>query len=614
MAVQQAMTEIPNDAAPAASAPPVSPPYTAVVYFHGIGQQRHYEQMCRVAQRLDEYVFARSTAGDAAFDRLRLARSEARSEPHREGSEHEDVSYLRTNLRDQTGHGAPVHVRFYEAYWAPEAADAPGALQVALWLARQIKTPLRILLSPWRRFERLRRADLIAMVHRRRNAGAENADQDQKRLVRLVRLYSDFHRRSAHHEYERGTFGEFREFVRKEEGDDLLGLLDDWRHDHRRNELTNLLSVFSLLVGVVSGAGLLAMASFWLLSWLARSPLFGGSAPWIDVSFSSVTSLMAGFLAAVGATRFLREYAGDVQQFVTYEEAELLYQRRKAIVGTAVRHLRHVMADDRCERIVLVSHSLGTAVAVDTLLELHRFNKARTPSNPMSGPLPISKVSHLVTMGSPIDKINYFFGVLSSEFRVYEAMVDAMRGDLGSPPFSKTGRQPWIHWINYWDGGDLISGPIETLAPDILRSQEVDNVRVASYALPSPMAAHDGYFHHAEVIDALFRVIFLNEYSYARAHEEADALRKTPDDPVRPDYDRQRLGPGSGSRLQSALFWLLPAVPWLMLVALIEILFELPPVAQWTLAAAVATLAIAEWRQGRGHWHCKPWNRRTGTG
>ena len=151
--------------------PSVTPPaseYTAVVYFHGIGQQRHYEEMCRLVQRLDEFVSSRSGSGtnDPDFHEIRLD-TRPRSEPYG-GSESEvaaDIVYLTTRVSG--GGRASQQVRFFEAFWAPETAEAPGAMEVVAWLARQLGTPLRLLLSPWRSYERLRRGDLVALCRER---------------------------------------------------------------------------------------------------------------------------------------------------------------------------------------------------------------------------------------------------------------------------------------------------------------------------------------------------------------------------------------------------------------------------------------------------------------
>src|SRR4029079_570199 len=82
--------------------------------------------------------------------------------------------------------------------------------------------------------------------------------------------------------------------------------------------------------------------------------------------------------------------------------------------------------------------------------------------------LPLNRIHHFVTMGSPIDKTQYFFATLRSRVSRYVETVEAIRGNISTPPFTilskdSTAAQVWlpqIHWVNYWDQADLISGPI----------------------------------------------------------------------------------------------------------------------------------------------------------
>jgi hypothetical protein len=133
-------------------------------------------------------------------------------------------------------------------------------------------------------------------------------------------------------------------------------------------------------------------------------------------------------------------------------------------------------------------------------------------------------------------------------------MVDDLRGDIGDIPFSLPGRQPHIHWVNFWDRGDPISGPLHTIASaDVLRVQRVDNVRVASYAWPDPAASHAGYFDHRDFIAFIYRAAFCNFASFASPEREPVPGESG----TRPVYRWQ--GPGRGSSLQSVLLLSLPA-------------------------------------------------------
>lgn len=226
--------------------------------------------MCRLVQRLDEYVSARAGSGtnDPDFLEMNLD-TKPYSEPYRGGDAKDvaDVVYLHTDVSG--GGRTSQQVRFFEAFWAPEAAEAPGAMEVVAWLARQLGTPLRLLLSPWRSYERLRRGGLVGLCRDKHDAHDEQPGLEDLRN-KLATFYSTFQKRNERRVHPRGTFAEFLEFVRSKSDDaPLIELLHAWRNHHRRKELRNLFAVTSILIGIASGVGLLFLACYWLLVQLA---------------------------------------------------------------------------------------------------------------------------------------------------------------------------------------------------------------------------------------------------------------------------------------------------------------------------------------------------------
>ncbi|MGD9332157.1 MAG: hypothetical protein PVJ53_12650, partial [Desulfobacterales bacterium] len=89
--------------------------------------------------------------------------------------------------------------------------------------------------------------------------------------------------------------------------------------------------------------------------------------------------------------------------------------------------ISHVLQDPDCKRAVMVAHSLGTAVAHDVLLQAARHNRAYNATDPISGPIPLEKMTHWVTFGSPIDKIQYFFESYKSRHHRYKRVVEELR-------------------------------------------------------------------------------------------------------------------------------------------------------------------------------------------
>lgn len=217
----------------------------------------------------------------------------------------------------------------------------------------------------------------------------------------------------------------------------------------------------------------------------------------------------------------------------------------------------------------------------------------------MDRPLALNKIQHFLPCGSPIDQINYFFATLRSKFRSFEIMVDDLRGDIGDIPFSRSGRQPYMHWVNFWDRCDRISGPLHTVASaEEFRIQRVDNVRIASYLWPDPAASHRAYFEHRDVIAYVYRTSFCNHASFATP----------PRVPVvgageRPVYLWH--GPGRSSRLQSVLLLLLPAAALFMIWTTAGLVFSsLPAPSVRELGAVIGALVVGAigQRAFKLHW------------
>ena len=220
--------------------------------------------------------------------------------------------------------------------------------------------------------------------------------------------------------------------------------------------------------------------------------------------------------------------------------------------------MSHVLQDPDCERVVVISHSLGTAVAHDTLLEMARYNRARTNTNYIQGPIPLYKIRHFITLGSPIDKIQYLFESYKTRYHRYRRVVEDLRGDIGEVPFSKN-RAPYIHWINYWDEGDIISGALHSPISSKNFLQRVDNVHISNLFFPNPGKSHGAYFHHRRVIGDLSDIIFLNAYNFANAALEPHQGY---------DYSRLYLGPGDAVGKTKTYALLAITLPWLLLISL----------------------------------------------
>ncbi|BBL72039.1 hypothetical protein [Methylogaea oryzae] len=515
--------------------------YTAVVYFHGMGSQKRYEEVSRLIDALDHYGHGLSAA--------RLGDIHAKSETSRIGQD--DCTYIEAICQHQAVGGfRRDRFRFYEAYWAPAAAGGVPVREVLRWMLGRIPNPLLSATAPWRLRARLRTAYLFSLWRRLDRSGRNPYNRNT--LRRLLDSYQAFEAPEQWRAYPRGRFCEFVESLRRRYPMDAsaVALARAWRSHYRRCEALNQFVLLSL--GLAMGvAALLALSGLsGLYRWYAGASL--GLVEWLDWrradGWESVLAVLAGLGSFTGIGSFLSNYMGDVQLWTTYEETEEKHRKRRDILEVGVSTFRHVLSDACCKRVVVVAHSLGSSVACDALLHLGRYNRARAPADR----LPLEKLDQFVTLGSPVDKVHYFFESEAGRYHRYNRVKEEVRGDLGHAPFTARGK-PQIHWINIWDRADIISGPLESPNDLRMKALPVDNLEVSSLRFPAPGGSHSAYFGNATVVGLLFRAIFDQAYSY----------RDPPLAAGRPDFKALGVGRGGGRAYTAPLQALMLLLPWM---------------------------------------------------
>jgi hypothetical protein len=408
-----------------------------------------------------------------------------------------------------------------------------------------------------------------------RNSG-QLTEVEARDYASLMRFYDEFEGLGARRDFPAGTFDEFIAFVAKQSGDRSETakrrekLARAWLAAYQRQELRNAAALGLMTLGLVLLVGAALFGILLVLQGVLALPglesaLKKFGVP-LEADWKTVLPFGVAIAGFVGITRFLTDYLGDVEAWATYEETDLKHTARNKVLDESLQILTHVLCDPACERVTVVAHSLGTSVAHDALLAMTRRNRAHRPEDPISGPVPLDKIEHFVTMGSPIDKIEYFFESYSSHSHRYKRVIEAFRGDIGAPPFTRN-RHPHIHWINFWDQGDTISGPLHSPASAVGFAQRVDNVHVANFHFPAPGASHGGYFDNRLVIDALFRIIYLRERSFLTLQQPA------PGQPY--DYASVHMGPGDPLGTRAAYYLAAAATPLLGLAGVVAWLFEL---------------------------------------
>jgi len=508
-------------------------PYVALVYFHGIGQQRRYEEVSRLIDGLNRYAPETKDKNDISLNQEHVLQFEPTRPDLEESLGRPAVGYVPLLYKGK-------EYRLYEAYYADLFAGGLRPTEVFFWLLKLSIRPVKILLTRWRELPGLRRAVLLGdWVRRRKNASDRNSLD--REVDQLLSGYDDFvksHEPAPYSEgnirqdirsflkrfFSEGRYGQFSkhlpQYLKNHAGKNknsnskqVRNNARRWRWQFVRVQRTIILLVLTALLSI--GLALLGVGTF-----VSRIP----ARPFLE------NVLIGGIILLLlwGIRAFLRNYVGDLYFWTSYEETSEKYRKREAVVSRCMGYLKHVLLDSNCDRIVLVGHSMGTTVAHATLQRLGRAQANSKSNGTSQKKLRLEKIQHLVTLASVIDKVYYLFETVTSKSYTFNRIIETTRGDLGTPPFAgpKTSPIPRIHWINFWDRADVASSALYTPANyEFKPHYVVDNFEVAGSCFPDPSSAHLDYFNNPIVLGAISEVFFDNKYSFVDLPEGATEMQ-----------------------------------------------------------------------------------------
>lgn len=215
--------------------------------------------------------------------------------------------------------------------------------------------------------------------------------------------------------------------------------------------------------------------------------------------FSRITQLQFIEKMIAGLNRLLKPilvgYIGDIAIYTTMDAKSRFFQLRQQILAHTETLLEAVLADQDYDRVIIAGHSLGSVIAYDTL------NRLNIKANLASGSqIPIHKVAGLITFGSPLDKIAFFFREHAGKDQCVRRQIMEQLHSFKAKPLSLapnaftltnpiTPKLDDIPWVNYFNEKDPVSGHL-----DFYTIPDKDNVKLD---LPEPWGvAHVGYWEH----------------------------------------------------------------------------------------------------------------------
>lgn len=206
----------------------------------------------------------------------------------------------------------------------------------------------------------------------------------------------------------------------------------------------------------------LAYALVWLIRWLGSLPAIHVSQKPAALGWKSISAIVFSLVLSY----ILTKYVADVAVYTTADAKSKNYAARTKILDGSTATLAALLKE--YERVVLAGHSLGSVIAYDTIDEL--LTSATASGKVHEDGITIAdlnKLVGLITFGSPLDKIYYFFRMHVSAKQAIRAQILSMLHpfrkkpsghDYGKFKFTYSIPDLPMKWLNVWSPVDPVSG------------------------------------------------------------------------------------------------------------------------------------------------------------
>jgi len=463
--------------------------HTAMLVIHGIGEQNPYDTLDSFARGLAEHFADHKPTLRA--ERIR----------------HEDWTEVAVHLEFENAatRNGLKHLSLFELYWAPFTEDKVSYWGVLKWIARTAFTPLAYLAD-----------NLQALLWEEQDKTGKPPTRVRavalflRELARIALAYVPLLILTA-------AIATLLYVNAPTTLDTIRGLVGALRNDQHLAGL-----------GVFVACLAVALVLLWfilqeLIHWATRSgPTVERVAEnvWLALALVSCVGLVLAGLTlarvmhvdlATYAQLVLRRstlgvlllilalwlgkriavgYLGDIAVYVTTDPKSPNYETKRAILRQSGTALITLLTDKTREfdQVILCGHSLGSVIAYDTLNQM----VSRVWATPAAGAVQtltrsnLEKLRGLVTFGSPLDKVYYFYREHVASHQAVRAQIlsflySLFRGRSGRdygrftftyPDPPKIGQKPSdepfafpqlgddFHWVNVWSPMDPVSGPL----------------------------------------------------------------------------------------------------------------------------------------------------------
>lgn len=208
-----------------------------------------------------------------------------------------------------------------------------------------------------------------------------------------------------------------------------------------------------------------------------------------------VLAPLAAAVLAVFLKRPLVKFVGDIVLYVTADEKSEFFRTRAEILQASTQRLRTLLLDPQYDSVYIAGHSLGSVIAYDTINYVIREMRAEPVGPGKLSPDDVHRLRGLLTFGSPLDKVYYFFRIEVADAQAVRAqLLSSLHGfrrrsssrDYGAFKLARyTIPSPLeFQWLNVYSTADFISGYLDFYRVD----------RQVQRSYWNPLTAHTAYW------------------------------------------------------------------------------------------------------------------------
>jgi hypothetical protein len=458
-------------------------PATAVLVFHGIGEEVRFETLSRAASLILK------EAKDRGATKFSVEIRPVLKDAAETGLD------VRSELNWTESDGTPRQVHVYEAYWAPLTVGKISYTETILFLLASGVNGVRgVFLSG--RFGSFRRWLFGEFRDLKTSIGTLPL------LAVLMAMIGIFAAIIAWAAYALGVAAKYAASGGRE---GMVQAANFVFHQAAApwNKVVELFGkVLSYFVDFPDGPTFLDSVKFQPV--LSREHLWQGIAAlalWAAVIYFALRmrSLLTQYAGSVAA--YISPYKDskfeDLRnqiQNVGMDAAQLIYDGHKLPFGRIPEY----------QKVIILGHSLGSLIAYDTLNAMINLESARQTDGAHNSV--VDRTRALITFGSPLDKTAFLFRVQLNvrsnrwdrDGELREAMVCAVQ-----PLITKyedyrfnPGRSPHgPRWINLWSPMDIISGHLDYYDnPAVIQTETKHVANKIDWEAWIPILAHNQYW------------------------------------------------------------------------------------------------------------------------